>query len=96
MKKQASGYVAAALLMAISSTATAEDWEISRVYRSSTDFVRAIVKTSRTVDIQCAALDKAGDPLAVSQPQLIRPPMEEVLIRVPETIKNVRCWERAK
>jgi hypothetical protein len=66
------------------------------VYRSSTDFVRAIIKTSRAVDIQCAALDKAGDPLAVSQPQLIRPPMGEVLIRVLEQVEAVQCWERAK
>jgi hypothetical protein len=87
-------HILAVLLTALAAPVAADDWEISRTYRSSTDHIRVIIKTTRSITVQCAAQDSSGDPIVVSSTQYIDPPMDEVLIRDFGKTKSVRCWKR--
>ena len=86
-----------ALVAAMAGTAMAGEpakWEIESLYRSSTNYIRAVVVTDKTIRIQCAATDKDGKALAVSSTVTINPPMDEVIIRAGSEAKSAECWTR--
>ena len=87
-------YILAVLLTALAAPVVADDWQISRYYRSSTDHVRVIITTSKPITVQCAVRDSSNDPIAVSSSQYIAPPMDELLIRDFGKSSSVRCWKR--
>ncbi len=76
------------------SNASSRDWSIPRAYKSSSEHIRVIVTTTRSVTIQCAAKDSNGDPISVSRPHIINPPMDDIILRDFGKSNSASCWER--
>lgn len=66
---------------------------MTRFYQHHGDFWRAVVQTNKEVRVKCAALDSAGDILAISVPLRVSPPGREIQITVRgATPASGRCW----
>jgi hypothetical protein len=89
-------YILAALVVCFASPAVAKDWEISRTYRSSNEYLRAIITTKRPVLIQCASMDVNDKPIAVNRPYLVEPPMDDVIVRGGTNTNGIKCWEKQR
>ena len=68
--------------------------KIKRLYRSSDEFWNVVVTPAYKTRIKCALYDAGGNILAVDE-QIVEPPFDEVLIRVPgaaaDMVDYVKC-----
>lgn len=84
------------LILVFITHSLSSDFEITRVYKSSSRYLRAVVKTNEQIEVKCAIMDDRGQPITVAT-QYIKPPFDEVLLRVPDGMmnqaKNVECYK---
>lgn len=81
------------IALLIAAPAMADEWTISRVYQSSPDYWRVVVAgPSERVMMSCALTDANDDYIAQAR-QMVRGPVDEVLIRNPGArAHSARCW----
>ena len=65
---------------------------VTRVYKSSDKYYRAVIATNRAVWVKCAGLDRSQNHLSVSTSTQIKPPADEVIIRAAPGFSSVSCW----
>lgn len=82
-------------LMLISSV-NASNIQIVNFTNLGNNYIRVVVKTSKSASIKCACKDNKGDNLGCWSKMYIEPPLEEVKIRVGDNqdkVVDVECWE---
>lgn len=68
---------------------------VDRLYRSSTDYHRAVVRVHEKTFVRCTLFDRHNNPLVVST-QIVSPPHDEVIFHSGSASRNVkfaRCYK---
>lgn len=89
-------FVTTALIMYLTVPSLAmADFEVKRLFESSSMYVKVIIETDKPRKIKCAVYDSNHNPLRVDT-QIVTPPLDELLIRTGDktkAVKTVKCWE---